>query len=160
MSPTSSDRSARLLSYVLKVTCLIPFATGLADTFGGTRILAVAGAKIPSQMASDPMVNSQIAFWGAIWFGYGLTLWWSSNDAVARAPVLRLLLATLLLSGLGRALAAIVYGWAGTPLTVAMLVELAGSVGFLTWLSMIVRSDADDAGAMRGAKPPAANQGG
>ena len=42
----------------------------------------------------------------------------------------------------------------------AMLVELAGSVGFLTWLSMIVRSDADDAGAMRGAKLPAANQGG
>ena len=159
MHQTSSDRSTKLLGYVLKVSCVIPFATGLADTFGGTRILSLGGAKIPLQMASDPVVNSQIAFWGAVWFGYGLALWWVSNDVAARAPVLRLLLATLLLSGLARAFAAIVYGWAGTPLTIAMLIELAGSLGLFLWLSVIVRSGVDGASVDNATELAAAYQG-
>ena len=141
MSNNTVSHDAKALGIVLKVACVLPFVTGVVDVLGGTRILAVAGVSMPPEMASDPILNNQIGFWGAIWFGFGLALWWASNDVVPRAALLRILFATLLLSGLGRALSVTLHGWAGAPLAVAMVVELAGSIGLIAWLGAVTRSD-------------------
>lgn len=134
-------RELRALTNVIRLFCLLPFVTGAADLFGGTDILVSAGAILPRNVAFDPVLNSQIKFWGAIWFGYGIILWWTSYDVRARSTVLRLLLATLLLSGLGRALSVVQFGWASPALTFAMSVEIAGSIGLLIWHWRACRRD-------------------
>jgi len=57
-------------------------------------VLTGGGAKIPEPTASDPVLNNQIKFWGAIWFGYGTSLWWASADLVGRAELFQILMGT------------------------------------------------------------------
>lgn len=130
---TSKVSEPRALTIVIRMFCVLPFLTGAADLFGGTDILVLAGAILPKDVTLDPVLNNQIKFWGAIWLGYGLLLWWTSYDVRARSTVLRLLLATLLLSGLGRALSVLQFGWASPALTIAMIAEIVGSIALFVW---------------------------
>ncbi len=125
------------LTLVLRVFCVIPFLTGLADLFGGAAFLRTAGATLPNASVSDAVLNNQIKFWGVIWFGYGLSLWWASSDPRGRSGLLHILFGTLFFSGLGRALAVYRYGWASPVLTGAMGLELIGSAIFLMWLQRL-----------------------
>lgn len=131
--------SLRALKIVIRLFCALPFTTGAADLFGGARILVSAGAVLAGTTATDPVLNNQIKFWGAIWFGYGIALWWTSYDLQHRSAMLRILLATLLLSGLGRALSVFQFGWAFAPLTIAMIIEIVGSISLLVWQWRIAR---------------------
>lgn len=135
----NAKKSLHAIKVVLRLFCVLPFALGSADLLGGARFLATAGAILSEQSILDPVLNNQIKFWGAIWFGFGLALWWTTNDLWGRSAMLRILLATLILSGLGRALSVLLYGWAGPPLTIAMVIEIAGSIGLLWWHSRATR---------------------
>ena len=127
----------RAIAIVLRVLCIIPFLTGLADLFGGAAFLRTAGAKLSDASISDAALNNQIKFWGVIWFGYGLSLWWASSDPRARSGLIYILLGTLFCSGLGRALAVYEYGWAAPVLTAAMALELVSSAAMLVWLQRL-----------------------
>ena len=131
--------SFRALKIVLRLLCILPFGLGAADLFGGARFLATAGAVLSEESISDPILNNQIKFWGAIWLGWGVALWWVTNDLRSRSPMLRILLATLILSGLSRALSVLLYGWASPPLTIAMVIEIAGSSALMWWHSRATR---------------------
>ena len=131
--------SAKSLGFFLKLSSLIPFGTGFIEVLAGTRILIELGAAIPPQAAVDPVLNSQLSFCGALWFGYGFALWWCSGDPVGRAPILRILLVMLLLAALGRALAGIRFGWFGPAMTGLMLFELGSAILLYAWLSAVVR---------------------
>ena len=133
----TTDRRWTTLAMVLKVFCIVPFLTGAADLFGGTWILAQAGASVPAEAAVDPIINSQIKFWGAIWLGYGAALWWVSGDPSDRAAMLRILLATLFVSGLARALSFALFGSPGAVLTGAMVLEIVGSAVMWLWQSRL-----------------------
>ncbi len=74
-----------------------------------------------------------MAFWGAIWFGYGIVLWRASSHIRGEPELFRLLCRILLLSGLARVGAAVAYGLLGAVLTGAMTVELLGGFGLLLW---------------------------
>jgi len=69
-------------------------------------LLTVGGARLES-VAHDPVLNSQVGFWGAIWFGYGIILWRTSSNLRDEAGLFRLLCGILVLSGLARVGAAI-----------------------------------------------------
>ena len=140
MSERSVLINARALGVFLKISSFIPFTTGLLEVFAGTRVLTAGGASIPPATAVDPVLNSQLAFAGALWFGYGFALWWTSGDVVARAPILRILLLMLLLAALGRALAWLRFGWLGAVMTGGMLFELGSAVLLLAWLAAVVRA--------------------
>ena len=118
---------------VLRVFCVVPFLTGAADLWLGAKILTLSGVRMPEQVTRDAILNSEIRFWGAIWFGYGVALWWASFDLRGRADVLRILLGTLFLSGLGRALSAAQFGWPSSLLTGAMILEIVGSPALFVW---------------------------
>lgn len=135
----SGTASMRGLTIVIRLFCVLPFVLGAADLFGGARILISAGAMLAGNTAMDPVLNNQIKFWGAIWFGYGFALWWTTNDLPRRSAMLRILLATLFLSGLGRALSVLQFGWASAPLTIAMVVEIVGPIGLLWWHWRVAR---------------------
>ena len=94
---------------------------------------------MPEQVTRDAILNSEIRFWGAIWFGYGVTLWWASVDLRGRGDVLRILLGTLFLSGLGRALSVAQFGWGSSVLNGAMILEIVGSPALLVWHAQLLR---------------------
>ena len=136
----TTDRRWTTMAAVLKVFCVVPFLTGAADLFGGTWILAQAGASMPAAAAADPIINSQIKFWGAIWLGFGAALWWVSGDPRDRTAMLRILLATLFVSGLARALSFALYGSPGGVLTGAMVLEIVGSAAMWLWQTRLQNS--------------------
>ena len=121
--------------------CVIPFATGAIDIVNGVGLLIVGGAHLQS-VARDPALNSQVSFWGAIWFGFGLILWRASAHLRDEADLFRLLSGTIALSGLARLGAAFAYGLPGPVLTLAMAVELTAGAGFLLWHAAALRRPA------------------
>ena len=123
----------RALRLVVRVFCLLPFATGALDLVRGASYLRSGGAVIPDPAAADPVLNSQVKFWGAIWLGFGLTLWRTTSDLRANAGLFRLLMGILVLSGTGRATAAIQFGRPGRALEGAMALELVGVPLLLLW---------------------------
>ncbi len=120
------------LKMAVRTLCIIPFVTGVADIVNGVGLLTLAGARLEG-VANDPVLNSQVGFWGAIWFGFGIILWRASSHLRDEVDLFRLLCGTIALSGLARLGSAIVYGFPGPVLTGAMLVEIIAGAGFLLW---------------------------
>lgn len=127
------------LTRVVRIFCLLPLVTGPLDLAQGVRVLRPASAMIPERVAADPALNSEVKFFGAIWFGYGLTLWRASADPRANAGLFRLLLGILFLSGIGRAAAAVQFGRPGRLFAGAMVLELVGAPLLLLWHRVALR---------------------
>jgi len=126
------------LKMAVRALCIIPFVTGIIDIVDGLGLLTVAGAQLGSA-ANDPVLNSQVGFWGAIWFGFGVILWRASSHLRDEVDLFRLLCGTVALSGLARLGAAVVYGLPGPVLTVAMSVEIIAGAGFFLWHATALR---------------------
>ena len=120
------------LKLVVRLFCIIPFLTGTADIINGVSFLSVAGAQLGSG-ASDPTLRSQVGFWGAIWLGFGVTLWRSSSHLGDEISVFRLLCGTIILSGLARLPPMVIFGPPVLPLLLAMLLEIVGGSLMLVW---------------------------
>lgn len=121
------------LVIAIRIFCLVPFATGLADLVFYARVFEALGLTFPGTVMGDPALNSQIGFWGAIWFGMGLLLWKCTNDLERQQDWFYLLCGILFLSGVGRAVATIKFGFPPTPLTAAMAIELIGMPLAVLW---------------------------
>ena len=122
----------------VRALCIIPFVTGAVDIVDGMDLLILGGARLAG-VARDPILNSQIGFWGAIWLGFGVVLWRASGRLREEAELFRLLCGTIALSGLARLGAALAYGLPGPVLTAAMAVELGAGVGFILWHTAALR---------------------
>lgn len=130
------------LATVVRTFCVLPFITGAADLVDGLALLKSAGSPLEGEIRTDPVMNSQVRFWGAIWFGYGILLWRTTSDLRKNADVFRVLCAILALSGIGRFVSTIQYGSPGAVLTGAMAVELLGAAGLFGWHASLLRRDA------------------
>ena len=139
------------LVIVIRVFCLLPLATGLADLVLGARVFGPLGVAFPAAIMSNPALNSQIGFWGAIWFGMTLLLWKCTTDLVKNRDWFFLLCGILFLSGVGRAIAAIQFGLPPAPLSAAMALELIGIPLVVLWHRFLLDrlSDVDAAGHAR-----------
>lgn len=126
------------LKIAVRTLCIIPFVTGVVDIVNGVGLLTFAGARLEG-VANDPVLNSQVGFWGAIWFGFGIILWRASSHLRDEVDLFRLLCGTIALSGLARVGSAFAYGLPGPVLTVAMTVELIAGMGFLLWHASALR---------------------
>ena len=116
---------------VVRMLSILALVTGAIDMIGGVHLLIAGGGRLES-VARDPVLNSQVGFWGAIWFGFGIVLWRATRGAPDRA-LLRILFATVILSGLARLFAALIYGLPGLALTSAMVVEIGAGLALLMW---------------------------
>ncbi len=130
----------RTLPLAIKALSILAFLTGGMDMLGGVQLLVAGGSRLGA-VANDPVLNSQVGFWGAIWFGFGVLLWRTSGRLVADAGLFRILCAIVLLSGLARLKAAVVFGLPGAPLTVAMFVEIVAGTGLFFWHAAMLRRD-------------------
>jgi hypothetical protein len=104
------------------------------DLVFGARMLGASGAALSVEALSDPVLNSQVRIWGAIWFGFGVVLCVVARDLHANALWFRLLCGVLFLSGFGRAVSVLQFGLPSPPLIGARL-ELVGIPLLLCWHS-------------------------
>tara|TARA_B100001105_G_scaffold219818_1_gene186905 strand:+ start:7251 stop:7691 length:441 start_codon:yes stop_codon:yes gene_type:complete len=126
----------RGLSAAVRAFCIVPLATGIGDIAQGAKFLATAGAALPSAALSDPTLNSQLMFAGAIWLGYAPLIWYASCDLRERLLLLRLLFGFVFLSGLARTLAYLRYGSPGFVLTAAIAIELVVPPVIMFWTAI------------------------
>ena len=131
------------LKMAIRVLCILAFVTGVVDMFAGVHLLIIGGGHLES-VANDPVLNSQVGFWGAIWFGFGIVLWRTSANLRAEANLFRILCGVTALSGLARLGAAFAYGLPGPVLTVAMIVEIGAGVGFFVWHAAVLQGHGSD----------------
>ena len=85
-------RAFRTLIWIL---ALVPILTGPLDWSMGLQAPHLIGAQLSQQDFRDPLLNSQIRFFGAIWFGVGLLL---MVGLFARCAALALFFYTLVLA--------------------------------------------------------------
>ena len=113
------------LPQTLKVCSAFAITTGSLDAGLGIRMLGKE-SDFPTASPTTAFADSQFRFLGAMWAGYGVLLWWTSNDLQGRQIPLGLLGGVMLAGGVGRALSALKYGFSAPWVQVAMWVELLG----------------------------------
>jgi hypothetical protein len=132
------------LSMIVKLLCLIPLLTGAMDLLVGANAFQTLGAALPAETLKEPNLNSQIRFFGAIWLGFGVLLWRASHDLKANASSFYWLCAILILSGVGRLISALQFGWPAPPLIGAMVVELVLIPVLLLWHRRLIAAGNKD----------------
>ncbi|KAK6079527.1 hypothetical protein SCUP234_05696 [Seiridium cupressi] len=115
-----------LISQALKAFSIVSIATGSADVLFGIRMIATKPGESAPKPATVSLMDSQLRFLGAMWAGYGMILWWASNNLVSRRVPLAVLGGVMFLGGLGRAASGLSHGMAATWVKVATAVELVG----------------------------------
>ena len=123
----------RALVIGLRAFALFAIVTGTLDIIVGLRLLAGSGAAIPAPAALDPMLNSHIKYMGAVWCGFGVALLWTVQNLRERAAMLHILLGTVFLGGMGRALSAVLFGVGSPLLAIFIAIELGGPVAVWVW---------------------------
>jgi hypothetical protein len=98
------------------------------DVCLGIDMINSISGPLPTRSPAVALVDSQIRFLGAMWAGYGMMLWWTSNDLETRRTPLGLLGAIMFLAGLGRLLSGLSHGFSATWVQVATAAELFGPV--------------------------------
>jgi hypothetical protein len=126
------------LRIAVRAFCLLILFAGMMHLVDGVSFLLIAGAPVAG-IFNDPVLNSQVRFWGAIWFGFGIVLWHAGNRLEADPALFRLLCGILGLSGLARLESAVMCGLPGPMLTAAMMIELVTAPCFLFWHAAALR---------------------
>ena len=115
----------QLLSRTLKVCSAFAVLTGSLDLCLGTSMLGGSQVFTPG-LSTTAIADSQIRFFGSAWAGYGVMLWWTSNDLSTRQTPLALLGGICFVAGLGRLVSSFKHGFGATWVRVAMWAELLG----------------------------------
>ncbi|GGA51285.1 hypothetical protein GCM10011385_00680 [Nitratireductor aestuarii] len=119
------ERNAmNLLKAAIMALAAVPMLTGAMDVILGASIFSISGSALGEAASKDPVVDSQVRFWGAIWFSFGIMLFIAARDLRAHALWFRILCAGLFLGGVGRLISAFAAGLPPAPLMIATLVEL------------------------------------
>jgi hypothetical protein len=113
----------RALKVVVLILSLIPLLTGALDIGLGAESLGMSGAVLSGQSLSDPVLNSQVRFWGAIWFAVGVMLVVAAMDLERHALWFRLICGAIFLSGIAWLVSLVQFGLPSPPLVAAVLIE-------------------------------------
>jgi hypothetical protein len=129
--------SKKALQTVLGVLGLIPILTGGLDLILGAIALNIAGASVSPEVLNNAVLDSQIRFFGAIWFGIGIVLYWILPSIEKQTTLFRLLMGGIFLGGIGRLTSAFVVGIPPSHLIAATALELIGMPLLALWQSLI-----------------------
>ena len=88
----------------------IPLLTGALDFAIGAAAPRLIGATLSARDLADPLLNSQIRFFGGLWVGAGVLMVLSATDLARYGPVLDILFAALVVAGIGRAATVLQFG--------------------------------------------------
>ena len=132
-------RGFKITFYLL---ALIPLLTGALNLGLGLQAQGLIGAQLSPEGFRDPLLNSQIRFYGAIWFGFGVLLCVCLSDLNKYSWLLRGSLAIVFLGGVGRVASLVQFGFPTTTLGVSFVVavtaiEIIGMPLLLWWHSHV-----------------------
>ena len=130
--------SAKALKHVLQAFAAIALITGGIDLTLGLAGQQAIGMVLSVEDLREPILNSQIRYLGAIWFGFGILLLVCASNIHKHAALLRTALAIVFLGGLGRLATVLQFGLPDAAVGigfvyVAIGVELIGVPLLLWW---------------------------
>lgn len=109
----------------LKVGSAFAIATGTMDVLLGARTLEnTSGVPFPINTVAAVLADSQLRFLGGIWAGYGMMLWWASNDLRTRRVPLAILGGVMMFGGIGRSISGALYGFSSSLIVGFTAIEL------------------------------------
>jgi Domain of unknown function (DUF4345) len=120
--------SKRALQIAMIILGAIPVITGILTMFGVDDPL-YASAGLPR----DALLDSNLRFFGGVWFGLGLAAWWLIPAIETRGTVFRILWGMIFLGGVGRALSMIFLGLPPAPFIGFTLLELVAAPLIVLW---------------------------
>jgi Domain of unknown function (DUF4345) len=138
---TDDLMNKKALQIVLAILGLIPILTGGLDLILGARSLNFFGSLLPITALNDIVLDSQIRFLGAIWFGVGITWYWVISAIERQTTLFRLLIGGVFLGGIGRASSALLVGIPPIQFIAAIALELIGMPLLLLWQSSVSKSN-------------------
>lgn len=131
----------KALQIVLAILGLIPILTGGLDLILGAHSLNFVGSLLPISALNDIVLDSQIRFLAAIWFGMGIALYWVIPAIERQTTLFRLLIGGVFLGGIGRAASALLVGIPPIEFIAAIVLELIGMPLLLLWQSSVAKSN-------------------
>lgn len=137
VGPETSMRAFKTTLYLL---ALIPLFTGALNVVLGLQAQGLIGAQLSPEGFRDPLLNSQMRFYGAIWFGFGLLLCVCLSNIKIYSSLLRGSLAIVFLGGVGRIASLVQFGFPTEALSMAFVIavtaiEIIGMPLLLWWHS-------------------------
>lgn len=126
---------------MLAVLGLIPTITGGLSLILGARAFNVVGGSIPSEAVNNVVLDSEVRFLGAIWFGIGVVMYWVIPSIDQQTTLFRLLIGGIFLGGIGRLVSAFLVGIPPVQFIAVIVLELIGMPLLVLWQSLISMSN-------------------
>ena len=128
----SSYRNLQIFTAVL---ALIPTLSGIVTLMGVHDPLYTALA-----LPDDPLLDSNLRFFGDVWLGLGLAVFWMLPRLSEQTALFRVVWGAIFLGGVGRLLSMSVVGLPPAPFIAFTLLEIVGAPLFVVWHARVVRS--------------------
>jgi uncharacterized protein YjeT (DUF2065 family) len=112
----------------------IPVLTGIITMFGLSDPI-YAAAKIPA----NALVDSNLRFFGGVWLGLGLALYWLIPSIERQTVLFRVVWGMIFLGGIGRLLSMVFLGAPPLPFVGFTALEIIGPPFFIWWQARLER---------------------
>jgi hypothetical protein len=120
--------SRRLLQIATGLLALVPIVTG-AITMLGTGDPLYSSSDIPAL----PVLDSNLRFFGGLWLGLGIALYWLLPRIERETALFRTIWGAIFLGGIGRALSILLIDAPPIPFIGFTALELVGAPLFIYW---------------------------
>ncbi|TAM13054.1 MAG: DUF4345 domain-containing protein [Nevskiaceae bacterium] len=132
--------------WTVRAVAVIALVTGAIDVLVGLRGQKLIGAAL-GEGYRDPLLNSQFRYLGAVWFGFGVLLWYCTLGIPEHAGLLYGAFAVVFLGGLGRIASVVQFGFPSSAggrnfVVIAIAIEVIGMPLLGFWLQKLLTGGA------------------
>jgi hypothetical protein len=113
---------------------IVPIATGLIGMSGiSDPIYASIG------LPANPLLDSNLRFFGGVWFGLGLALYWLIPKIEKQTVLFRAIWGMIFVGGIGRVISMLLIGLPPVPFIGFTILEIVGAPIFVAWQARIAK---------------------
>jgi hypothetical protein len=118
----------RALQIITALLGAIPVITGGLTMFGLADPLYAS-----AHLTVNVLLDSNLRFFGGVWLGLGLAVWWLVPSIEKRGTVYRIIWGMIFLGGIGRVFSIIFAGVPPLPFVAFTILELVGAPLLIAW---------------------------
>ncbi|OYT93815.1 MAG: hypothetical protein CFE43_00235 [Burkholderiales bacterium PBB3] len=126
--------SKRALQIATALLGAVPVITGVVGLMGLSDPLYAA-----LHLPQDATLDSNMRFFGGVWLGLGLSVWWLVPRIDQQTALFRAAWLMIALGGLGRLLSVAMVGLPLLPFVGFTVLEIVGAPLFIWWQNRVVR---------------------